>query len=66
MGNVVEFGVTKADAAKNDIYSRSDSFTSDHLIPWAISQGIDVHSKKFQINGATIVSCIQGMLLDDI
>jgi hypothetical protein len=42
------------------------SFVQDQLIPWAIDNGLDINSMKFKLNGATIMTCLQGMLLDDI
>lgn len=41
-------------------------FVQDYLIPWAIDNGLDINSMKFKLNGATIMTCLQGMLLDDI
>ena len=41
-------------------------FVSEHLIPWAIENGLDVSSKQFRLNGATIMTCLQGMFLNDI
>ena len=41
-------------------------FVLNQLIPWAMDQGIDVESAKFRLNGATIMTCLQGMLLNDI
>lgn len=66
MGNVVDFGSargTQEVATSND---KAQVFLLEHLIPWAEASGIDTKSQKFQINGATILTCIQGMLLDGI
>jgi hypothetical protein len=41
-------------------------FVQEQLIPWAIDNGLDIDSMKFKLNGATIMTCLQGMLLDDI
>jgi hypothetical protein len=41
-------------------------FIQDHLLPWAYENGIDVSSMQFKLNGATIMTCLQGMLLNDI
>ena len=41
-------------------------FVQESLIPWAIDNGLDINSMKFKLNGATIMTCLQGMLLDDI
>lgn len=64
MDNVVEF-VSKAnkEVANEDPVTL---FVRDYLLPWAVEHGIDVSSMKFKLNGATIMTCIQGMLLDDI
>jgi hypothetical protein len=64
MDNVIEFpGVETAEkAAKDPVLD----FIQDLLIPWATANGIDVQSQKFKLNGATIMTCVQGMLLDGI
>ena len=41
-------------------------FIQEYLIPWAIENRLDINSMKFKLNGATIMTCLQGMLLDDI
>lgn len=41
-------------------------FVRDCLIPWAIDNGVDTSSMKFKLNGATIMTCLQGMLLNDV
>jgi hypothetical protein len=41
-------------------------FVQEALIPWAMDNGLDINSMKFKLNGATIMTCLQGMLLDDI
>lgn len=41
-------------------------FIQDYLLPWAEENGLDINSGKFRLNGATIMTCLQGMLLDDI
>lgn len=41
-------------------------FVLNNLIPWAMEQGIDISSAKFRLNGATVMTCLQGMLLNDI
>jgi len=41
-------------------------FVQEQLIPWALDNGLDIDSMKFKLNGATIMTCLQGMLLDDI
>lgn len=62
MDNVIEFPGAKP--AKS--IDPALDFVQDLLIPWATRNGIDVQSQKFKLNGATIMTCIQGMLLDDI
>lgn len=67
MDNVIEFAA-KAKPQK-EVVSKEDpvtDFIRNHLLPWAIEHGLDVESKKFKLNGATIMTCVQGMLLDDI
>lgn len=66
MGNVVDFGATRGEIKTEEVKSGGDNFVSEYLIPWAIENGVDVHSQKFRVNGATILTCIQGMLLNDI
>ena len=41
-------------------------FIQELLIPWAMQNNLDIDSMKFKLNGATIMTCLQGMLLDDI
>jgi hypothetical protein len=41
-------------------------FIQDCLLPWAQENGLDIDSGKFRFNAATIMTCLQGMLLDDI
>ncbi len=67
MDNIIEFANKgKQNSTKNDDSDPVHSFIKDHLLPWAMDNGIDVNSMKFKLNGATIMTCIQGMLLDDI
>jgi len=42
------------------------NFIQDIFIPWAIDNELDINSMKFKLNAATIMTCLQGMLLDDI
>lgn len=64
MDNVISF------PSKEEIAKKQGDpvieFVSEHLIPWAIENGLDVSSKQFRLNGATIMTCLQGMLLNDI
>lgn len=66
MGNVVDFGTTRGTQKLEETRSDGTNFVSEHLIPWALENGIDIFSHKFKVNGATILTCIQGMLLNDI
>ena len=63
VGNVFELFVKKTKEEEPDpvLY-----FVQEHLIPWAIENELDIDSMKFKLNGATIMTCLQGMLLDDI
>lgn len=61
--NVVDMFSHRNTTAKED---PSLVFIRDHLLPWALENNLDVESTKFKLNGATIMTCIQGMLLDDI
>ena len=65
MDNIIEFTTKSSREApvKDDPVT---SFIRDHLLPWAVENGLDIESRKFKLNGATIMTCIQGMLLDDI
>lgn len=64
MDNVVElFGKKPQQEEEKDPVL---DFVQENLIPWAIENGLDITSMKFKLNGATIMTCLQGMLLDDI
>lgn len=67
MDNIIEFAM-KAKPQKEAVPKEDPvvAFIRDHLLPWAIENGLDVESRKFKLNGATIMTCVQGMLLDDI
>lgn len=66
MDNVVElFGKNPTVAVVDEVDPVLD-FVQELLIPWAIDNGLDIDSMKFKLNGATIMTCLQGMLLDDI
>lgn len=62
MDNVVELFGKKPEEERDPVLD----FVQDMLIPWAIDNGLDINSMKFKLNGATIMTCLQGMLLDDI
>lgn len=62
MDNVVELFGKKPQEEEDPVLS----FVRDQLIPWAMENGLDIDSMKFKLNGATIMTCLQGMLLDDI
>lgn len=64
MDNVVEFRAKEVPT--KDKTDPVLDFIQDHLLPWATENGLDINSKKFKLNGATIMTCLQGMLLDDI
>ena len=62
-GNVVElFG----NSPKKDESDPVLDFIQDIFIPWAVDNELDINSMKFKLNAATIMTCLQGMLLDDI
>lgn len=63
MDNVVELFGNKPRMDESDPVL---DFVQDQLIPWAMDNGLDINSMKFKLNGATIMTCLQGMLLDDI
>lgn len=65
MDNVIAFP-TKTDDQDDEAGDPVTRFIHEHLIPWAIDEGLDIYSTKFRLNGATIMTCLQGMLLDDI
>lgn len=66
MDNVIEFAARNKQPAAEESGDPAALFIADHLLPWATQNGIDIQSMKFKLNGATIMTCIQGMLLDDI
>jgi hypothetical protein len=39
-------------------------FVHDYLLPWAEEHGIDINTPLFKHQGATIMTCLQGMLID--
>lgn len=62
MDNIIEFPTNRQESKGDPVID----FILKHLIPWAMEQGLDIQSAKFRLNGATIMTCLQGMLLDDI
>jgi hypothetical protein len=60
--NVIELFGRKSEEKVDPVLD----FVQEHLIPWAIDNRLDINSMKFKLNGATIMTCLQGMLLDDI
>lgn len=62
MGNVVEF----SKARNEEVISKDQDFLLNYFMPWAQKHGIDINSMKFKLNGTTILTCVQGMLLDGI
>jgi len=63
MDNVIELFGKKLQEEEADVVLE---FVQEQLIPWAIQNGLDIDSMKFKLNGATIMTCLQGMLLDGI
>jgi len=66
MDNVIELFGRSPSVAVVDEIDPVLNFVQESLIPWAIDNGLDIDSMKFKLNGATIMTCLQGMLLDDI
>jgi hypothetical protein len=64
MDNIIEFP-TRVIKEEEEV-DLSLNFIQNYLIPWATESGLDINSMTFKLNGATIMTCIQGMLLDDI
>lgn len=64
--NVVELFGNNPKQASVDEIDPVLNFVQELLIPWAIDNDLDIDSMKFKLNGATIMTCLQGMLLDDI
>jgi len=63
MDNIIElFGKKPVEESTDPVLD----FIQEHLIPWASANGVDIYSQKFKLNGATIMTCVQGMLLDGI
>lgn len=65
MDNVINLFAAK-EAAEPASGDPALDFIRNHLMPWAAKHGVDTSSQKFKLNGATIMTCVQGMLLDDI
>jgi hypothetical protein len=64
--NVFEFPNVKAMQETQKVGDPILEFIQYHLIPWAEENDIDISSMQFKLNGATIMTCLQGMLLSDI
>lgn len=62
--NIVEFRPKVAEVVEE--YDPVVDFVHNNLLPWAMNNNLDIHSMKFKLNGATIMACLQGMLLDDV
>jgi hypothetical protein len=62
MDNIIEFPANRTESKGDPVIE----FVLNQLIPWAMEQGLDVQSPQFRLNGATIMTCLQGMLLNDI
>lgn len=59
MDNVIAFAKRKPDEEQDPVRS----FVYDILIPWAEENGVDTSSQEFKFDAATIMTCLQGMLL---
>lgn len=64
--NVFEFPSVKAVRETETTRDPVLEFIHNHLLPWAEENYIDTSSMQFKLNGATIMTCLQGMLLNDI
>lgn len=64
--NVIAFPTRNLNIQEDEPTDPVIEFILQYLIPWAIDMGIDVESQQFKLNGATIMTCLQGMLLNDI
>ncbi len=64
--NVVELFGKKPPLTVLDEADPVLDFIQELFIPWAIDNELDINSMKFKLNAATIMTCLQGMLLDDI
>jgi hypothetical protein len=63
MDNVLEFPKPTPKSQKTE--DPIVKFITHSLIPWAEENNVDTSSMQFKINGATIMTCLQGMLLKD-
>lgn len=64
--NIFEFPNVKATRETEKTGDPILEFIQDHLLPWAEENYIDTSTMQFKLNGATIMTCLQGMLLNDI
>ncbi len=64
--NVFEFPSVRVERTVETTSDPVLEFIHNHLLPWAGENGIDISSMQFKLNGATIMTCLQGMLLNDI
>ena len=60
--NVFEFPKIKVVEEEDPVRE----FIFENLMPWAEENYIDISSMQFKLNAATIMTCLQGMLLNDI
>lgn len=74
MDNVVEFAsytkpLTEEEEVQIAVQLEDDDpigvFIHDFLLPWAEEYGINTSTDRFKIQGATIMTCLQGILLDN-
>ena len=65
MDNVINLASYKKEdeLPVDDFTDPAQLFIRYHLLPWAVDNNIDIYSQSFKLNGATIMTCIQGMLL---
>ncbi len=59
MDNVIAFEKRKPEEELDPVYN----FVFNILIPWAEENGVDTSSQEFKFDAATIMTCLQGMLL---
>jgi hypothetical protein len=63
MDNVLTFPTASKKA--EPVSNPAMDYVSESLIPWAEFNNIDTSSMQFKLNAATILTCLQGMLLNN-
>ena len=63
MDNVLTF--PSASKKAEPVSSPEMDYITESLIPWAEFNNIDTSSMQFKLNAATILTCLQGMLLNN-